>query len=104
MEEHPGVIFREGPSGRRAVLVGGPDVREIIRALRSARDAEPDLGGDQLVDLIASNTGIPPRLIRIALRYWAAYPDEIDPWIDETTRFEDEALRTWQREQELLAR
>ena len=30
MHEHPGVMFREGPSGRRACLVGGPDVWEVI--------------------------------------------------------------------------
>lgn len=29
MEGHPGVIFRDGPTGRRAVLIGGPDVREV---------------------------------------------------------------------------
>ena len=28
MDEHPGVMFRDGPTGRRAVLVGGPDVWE----------------------------------------------------------------------------
>ncbi|HJQ42001.1 MAG TPA: hypothetical protein VJ831_02855, partial [Jatrophihabitantaceae bacterium] len=32
MEEHPGVVFRDGPTGRRAVLIGGPDVRDVIRA------------------------------------------------------------------------
>ena len=42
MEEHPGVIFRNGPMGRRATLVGGPDVWEVIRALRSAREAGTD--------------------------------------------------------------
>lgn len=26
MEDHPGIVFRSGPGGRRAGLVGGPDV------------------------------------------------------------------------------
>src|SRR5919106_250656 len=54
MEEHPGVMFRDGPMGRRATLVGGPDVWEVIRALRSARTAEPDLAAvPQRPDLMA---------------------------------------------------
>ena len=43
MTEHPGVVFREGPTGRRAGLVGGADVWEVVRAVKSARAAEPDL-------------------------------------------------------------
>ncbi len=35
---HPGVTFRDGPSGRRAGLVGGPDVDEVIRTLRAVQD------------------------------------------------------------------
>jgi len=31
---HPGVVFRPGPSGRRAALAGGPDAWEIVAALR----------------------------------------------------------------------
>jgi hypothetical protein len=38
MEEHPGLLFRDGPSGRRAVLV---------RAVQSARGAEPDLDAEE---------------------------------------------------------
>ncbi len=30
MAEHPGVVFRDGPTGRRAGLAAGPDVWEII--------------------------------------------------------------------------
>jgi hypothetical protein len=33
MEEHPGIAFRDGPSGRRAALAGGPDVWEAIVTL-----------------------------------------------------------------------
>ena len=30
MADHPGVIFKDGPSGRRAALAYGPDVWEVI--------------------------------------------------------------------------
>src|SRR5919112_2237223 len=37
-EAHPGVTFRDGPSGRRAGLVAGPDVDEVIRTLRGVQE------------------------------------------------------------------
>ena len=74
MAEHPGVIFRSGPTGRRAALAGGPDVWEVIRAIKSAHAAEPGLNSDDLVSLVSDNTGIALRLLTTAVRYWAAYP------------------------------
>src|ERR1700684_2853367 len=65
--EHPGISFRPGPTGRRAGLTGGPDVWEVVRAVRSARSAEHELAEDELVALIAENTGTPARLIRTAV-------------------------------------
>jgi hypothetical protein len=32
VSEHPGIMFRPGPPGRRAALAGGPDVWEVLRA------------------------------------------------------------------------
>jgi hypothetical protein len=104
MEDHPGVVFRDGPTGRRAVLIGGPDVREVIRAVKSARAAEPKLDPDEIVALVTTNAGVPPRLVETAIRYWAAYPDDIDAWIDEVESFEEQALQAWERRQDLLSR
>src|SRR5262252_9719436 len=63
MAEHPGIIFRPGPTGRRAALAGGPDVWEIIRAVRSARAEEPKLSPQDLIGIVHENTGIPMRLV-----------------------------------------
>jgi hypothetical protein len=104
MEEHPGVLFRDGRTGRRAVLVGGPDVREVIRAVMSARAAEPKLDAAGIVALVEANTGVPARLIDTALRYWSSYPDEIDAWIADIEVLENEAATAWQRQQDLLTR
>ena len=38
LDRHPGIIFRDGPAGRRAVVIGGPDVWEVIAAARSASE------------------------------------------------------------------
>src|SRR5471030_2746562 len=63
MTEHPGIIFRPGPTGRRAALYGGPDIWEVIRAIKSARAAESGLHDDDLLGLVSGNTGIVPRLL-----------------------------------------
>ena len=104
MNEHPGVVFREGPTGRRAGLVGGPDVWEVVRAVRSARDGEPELSEEEVLALVAANTGAPLRLIRAAVRYWATYPAEVDTEIAAAAAAEEAAEAAWLRERELLAR
>src|SRR5262249_53176057 len=37
---HAGIVFKPGPSGRRAALAGGPDVWEIVAAFRDVRGSE----------------------------------------------------------------
>jgi hypothetical protein len=101
--EHPGITFREGPTGRRAGLVVGPDVWEVVRAVRSGRMAEPELAENALLSMVAENTGLPVRLLRTALRYWAAYPDEVDTEIAAADGAEEAAERAWRREHDLLA-
>ena len=34
IEAFPGIVFRSGPTGRRAGIAGGPDVWEIVRDLK----------------------------------------------------------------------
>ena len=103
VSEHPGIVFRPGPTGRRAGLAGGPDVWEAVRAIKSARAAEPELAEDDLLAMVGGNTGVPVRLLRIAIRYWASYPAEIDAEIAAADRAEELAEQAWQREQRLLA-
>src|SRR5258708_19507256 len=81
MSEHRGIMFRPGPTGRRAALAGGPDVWEVVRAIKSARVAEPELADDGLLGLVADNTGTPLRLVRPPLRHWASYPPQLAPAI-----------------------
>jgi hypothetical protein len=61
-------------------------VSEVVRAVKSARAAEPSLAEDDLLALAlalalvlaAERTGTPARLIRAAVRSWASYTEEID--------------------------
>ncbi|HEV2780426.1 MAG TPA: hypothetical protein VGX25_13635 [Actinophytocola sp.] len=98
VQEHPGVMFRDGPSGHRAALVAGPDVWEVVAALRysSAR-------GEAAVTATATEMGLSDRQIKTALDYYGSYPDEIDEQVAENERAADEARAAWQAQQRLLA-
>jgi hypothetical protein len=104
MAEHPGVIFRDGPTGRRAALAGGPDVWEVVRAAKSARSAEPELSEDEVLGVVVANTGVVLRLVRTAVAYWANYPAEVDAEIDAADYAENAAEKAWRRQRDLLAR
>lgn len=87
-DEHPLITFRDGPTGRRAAVVGGPDVWEIVMWLR-------DLAGEKDPEsALAAEQDIARSLIDAALRYEAAYRDEIDARISlhrhETARADSE--------------
>ena len=66
MADHPAIVFRDGPAGRRAVVGGGPDVWEIVRAVKSARTHEGELDGDETVALVARNTGTSERSLFVS--------------------------------------
>jgi hypothetical protein len=69
----PGVVYRDGPTGRRAGLVGGPDVWEVVRAVREAAGK-----GEQRIRRVADERGLTPELVRLAVDFYAAFPAEID--------------------------
>jgi hypothetical protein len=90
-------VSATGHAGRRAVLVGGPDVWEVIAAARGERQR-----GDRLVRAVAQGAGITEDKVRIAIRYYAEYPDEVDRLIDRNESEGEELRRTLEREQRLL--
>ena len=99
MEEHPRIVFRSGPAGRRAGLIGGPDVWEVVRALPGAGSGDGDRAAG-----VAERMGLAPDQVADALRYYADCRDEIDEWIGRVQAEADRAEARWRREQELLAR
>jgi hypothetical protein len=75
-DEHPMITFRDGPVGRRAGLINGPDVWEIamwIDDLANVKDPARSLAREGVVTRAQ---------IDAALRYRAAYPEEIQARID----------------------
>ena len=71
MDEHPGIVFRSGPAGRRPGLVGGPDVWEVVAVFRSFDS----------VKRAAEWLDQPAGAIETALRYYDGHREEIDEWI-----------------------
>lgn len=102
-EEHPGICFRPGPTGRRAGLSGGPDVWEVIDTLLSVRDSDSSLTEGALVSATAAGIGLPERLVRVAVRYYAAYPSEVDDRITANRQAADETEAAWRAERDLLS-
>jgi hypothetical protein len=102
MDAHPGVLFREGPAGRRAVLVGGPDVWEVIRAVRSARMSEVEGSPDDVLSVVMDSTGLGRRLIDVAVAYYSEYPDDVDALIVEADAAEEAVEQAEQRRRSLL--
>jgi hypothetical protein len=97
LDRHPGILFRDGPAGRRAVLVGGPDVWEVIAAARSARER-----GKKLIVALSERLGVSEQRVRIAVRYYAEYPQEIDRFIVANEEEAERLERALENEQRLL--
>jgi len=67
--EFPDIVFTDGPTGRRASFRGGPDVWEVI---------DPYLfEGEDWQALRESHPDLDESMLRTAIRYYEAYPDEI---------------------------
>lgn len=75
-DEHPMITFRDGPTGRRAGLIGGPDVWEVVMWIDDLATI-----GDPVAELAADGV-VPPAQIDAALAYRSAYPEEIQTRVD----------------------
>ncbi|HEX9890200.1 MAG TPA: hypothetical protein VGA69_12020 [Nitriliruptorales bacterium] len=95
---HPGVVYRDGPTGRRAALATGPDVWEIVNGVRYA-----DGDGDAKVADAAIQMGLPQRLVRLAVNFAAAHPDEIEERINVNEQAAARAKELAEQRKRLLA-
>ncbi len=98
MDEHPGIVFRSGPSGRRAALAGGPDVWEVMATLKGGA-----IRGEKAIAATAELLDLTDLQVRTAVRYYGAYPEEIDERIRRNVEEADAAEAAWRREQAALA-
>lgn len=98
MDEHPGIVFRAGPSGRRAALAGGPDVWEVMATLKAG-----EARGEAAIAPTAELLELTEPQVRTAVRYYGAYPEEIDERVRRNVEEADAAEAAWRREQAALA-
>jgi hypothetical protein len=97
MDDHPGIVFRDGPTGRRAGVAAGPDVWEIVQVVR-AND-----GGEAGVAAAAEWGNVSAERVRAAVRYYSEYPEEIDERIARNVEQADAAEAAWRRERTALS-
>jgi hypothetical protein len=98
MDQHPGIVFRAGPAGRRPALEGGPDVWEVIRVVKNTPES-----GEASVRAAAEWMSLPPRKVETAVAYYADHRDEVDDWIERVDREAAQAEAAWHRRQDALA-
>jgi hypothetical protein len=99
MERHPGIFFQDGPTGRRAVLRGGPDVWEAMSTVLQAKGDR-----DQVIATSVEWLGLPELAIHAAMKYYAEFQDEIDDRIQRNRAAAAQHEAAWRAERGLLPR
>lgn len=95
MDAYPGIVFRDGPSGRRPAVLGGPDVWEVLEVfLAEDRDAKAT----------AESLGLRPGLVDAAIAYYADNQDAVDEWIEANRTMMEEAVAASTRQQTVRGR
>jgi hypothetical protein len=94
----PGVVYRSGPAGRRAALTAGPDVWEVVRAVRRTPGS-----GERRLHGVAGETGLELDQVRLAVNFYSAYPEEIDARIAADEAAADQVRAMIDRREQLLS-
>lgn len=94
MEEFPGIVFRDGPTGRRTALDGGPDVWELIATLKSGT-----VHCKEAIHATAELLNITVAQLKVASRYYGAFSSEVDRRICLNVEDADEVEAAWRHEQ-----
>lgn len=86
MRRAPGILFADGPAGRRAVIAGtGLDVWEVIAAWQAV--------DEDLERLRAGYTWLTEQQLRAALSYYRLYPGAIDARLERERSWTPEKVR-----------
>ncbi|MGH3050221.1 MAG: DUF433 domain-containing protein [Gaiellaceae bacterium] len=95
MDENPGIAFREGALGRRAVLAGHRlDVWQVIETVRNSGNS---------VEEAAEYLGLPVSRVQAAVEYYAHYRDEVDDITEREHTAAERAEAAWRAGEELFA-
>jgi hypothetical protein len=97
MDDHPGIVFRDGPLGRRAGLAAGPDVWEIVAAIKQAPKR-----GQAAIRALAEMLDLTEGQIQTALHYYGEFAEEIDELVQRNLGEAERAEAAWRRQQTAL--
>lgn len=89
MDTYPGIVFRDGPSGRRPAVIGGPDVWEVIQVF---------LAEDRNIRATSENLNLRPGLIEAAVAYYADNQEAVNEWIEANRTLMNEAAAAFDRQ------
>ena len=98
MAEHPGIVFKSGPSGRRAAIAYGPDVWEVVKFLR-----EIDERGPAALAAAAEVFAVDVNRIGTVVSYYGDHRDEIHAEIQAAEEASVRAEHAWRVQQQLIA-
>ena len=74
--QFPGIVYMDGPSGRRASLAGGPDIWQVIKALRGV---PADLYDP--IETVCIESDLHEGQVKLAIQFYETYPEEIEATI-----------------------
>ena len=95
MDEHPGIYFRDGGSGRRPAVLGTRlDVAQVIETLRQNGNSIEETA--EYLDLGAAQ-------VEAAVRYYAVFTDEVAAWIEQGRAIADRERELRRRQDQVLA-
>jgi hypothetical protein len=95
--EYPGIVFRGPSHDRRPALAGGPDAWEVVGRLQELDGSE-----EHRISLLAEESDLHPRLIRLALDYGAEHPGEVLERIERNRAMTERSRATSQQREALL--
>jgi hypothetical protein len=96
--DFPGIVFRGPANDRRAALGAGPDVWEVISRLQELKGSE-----ERRIAILAEESGLHPRQIRVGVDYAAEHRDEIQRRIDRNRALAEHQQHVAEERQKLLA-
>jgi uncharacterized protein (DUF433 family) len=98
IEDHPGIVFKDGPTGRRAALVMGPDVWEVVKTLKEGWSSQ-----EQAIAGAMFWGNLSRAQVEVAIRYYADFPEEVDERIERNRKESERQYAAWKRAQAALA-
>lgn len=95
-ERHPGIVFRDGPAGRRAAIEARRlDVWQVMETVWASEGNVGDA---------AKYLGLRPDQVDAAVGYYSEFSDEVDSWIQRNREEAERLQERWKKQQAALRR